>query len=332
MSSPNAVSPSADAAHDSLQVTSSPREAAYFAARLRREQMLRHVQQADGFIAALDQSGGSTPKALDLYGFPAEKYVVGEESMFDAVHQMRTRIILSPAFTGDRVFGAILFEDTMKRRIKDQPVAEFLWKHKGIVPFLKIDQGLMEEENGVQLMKPIPNLDALLQDCDQYGIFGTKMRSVILSSNAEGIKAVVEQQFKIGRKVASAGLVPIIEPEVAINSPSKLQCEEILKVELLNQLDHLQDDEIVMIKVSLPSRPDFYRECIDHPRCLRVVALSGGYSREEAIQLLSQQPKMAASFSRALTEGLDYLSSDEDFDRTLDRSIRDICEFSNISR
>jgi fructose-bisphosphate aldolase, class I len=181
-------------------------------------------------------------------------------------------------------------------------------------------------------MKPIPNLDALLQDCDQYGIFGTKMRSLILSSNADGIKAVVEQQFKIGRKVASAGLVPIIEPEVSINSPSKQQCEEILKAELLRHLDYLQDDEIVILKVSLPNRPDFYKECIDHPRCLRVVALSGGYSREDAILLLSQQPKMAASFSRALTEGLEYLSSDEDFDRTLDRSIREICMSSNIAR
>jgi fructose-bisphosphate aldolase class I len=287
------------------------------------------VAQADGFIAALDQSGGSTPKALNLYGYPAEEYVVGEDSMYDAVHKMRTRIISSPAFTGDRVFGAILFQDTVKRTINNQPVAEFLWKHKGIVPFLKIDQGLMEEENGVQLMKPILNLDDLLHDCEQYGIFGTKMRSVIMSDNAEGIKAVVEQQFEIGRKIASAGLVPIIEPEVAINSPSKRQCEEILKVELLKQLDRLQDDETVMLKVSLPSEPDFYKECIDHPRCLRVVALSGGYSREEATVLLRQQPKMAASFSRALTEGLHYSSSDEDFDRTLDRSIREICGSSN---
>jgi fructose-bisphosphate aldolase, class I len=293
------------------------------------EQMMRHVAQADGFIAALDQSGGSTPKALHLYGYPSEKFVVGEDSMYDSVHEMRTRIILSPAFTSDRVFGTILFEDTMKRTIKDQPVAEFLWKQKGIVPFLKIDQGLMEEENGVKLMKPIPNLEALLQECQEYGVFGTKMRSVILSDNAEGIKEVVEQQFDIGRKISSAGLVPILEPEVAIDSPSKERCEEILKAELLNQLNRLQDDEIVILKVSLPSKPDFYKECIDHPRCLRVVALSGGYSREEATLLLGQQPKMVASFSRALTEGLDYYMSDEDFDRVLDRSVREICVSSN---
>jgi len=309
-----------------------PRDVNASSAGQQHEQMMRHVVQADGFIAALDQSGGSTPKALQQYGHPSEKYVVGETSMFDAVHEMRTRIIKSPAFTGDRVFGAILFEDTMKRKINDVPVAEFLWKQKGIVPFLKIDQGLMEEENGVQLMKPIPNLDNLLEDCNTYGIFGTKMRSVIVSDNVKGIQSIVEQQFDIGRKIASAGFVPILEPEILIQSTTKEQCEEILKVELLKQLDRLPEKEIVMLKVSLPSKPDFYRECIDHPRCLRVVALSGGYSREEATLLLKKQPNMTASFSRALTEGLTYASSDEEFDLTLDRSIREICSSSNVMR
>jgi fructose-bisphosphate aldolase class I len=288
------------------------------------EQMMRQVANAEGFMAALDQSGGSTPKALDLYGYPKEQYIVGESSMFDAVHEMRTRLITSPVFTGDRVFGAILFEDTMKRKVLDQPVSEYLWKQKGIVPFLKIDKGLLTEENGVQLMKPIPQLDDLLRECQEYVIFGTKMRSVIKSDNPEGIKSVVDQQFEIGRKILAAGFVPIIEPEVAIDSPSKQQCEELLKAELLGHLDQLREDERVILKLSLPSIPDFYKECIEHPRCLRAVALSGGYSREEATSLLGQQSKMVASFSRALTEGLSYDLSDEDFNEALSLAIDQI--------
>lgn len=296
------------------------------------DKMLLQVSQAEGFIAALDQSGGSTPRALDLYGYPREEYIVGEESMFDAVHEMRTRIITSPAFTGQRIFGAILFEDTMKRKINNMPVAEFLWRQKRIVPFLKIDKGLMDEANGVQLMKPIPCLNELLQDCQQYGIFGTKMRSVIKTDDAEGIKSAVRQQFEIGRQICFAGLVPIIEPEVDIKSPRKEECEEILKVELLYHLDQLPDNVSVILKVSLPTKPDFYSDCINHPRCLRVVALSGGYSRDEATQLLSRQPEMVASFSRALTEGLNYHLNDEAFDLILDRSIQEICMSSKRIR
>lgn len=293
-------------------------------ATMTMEQMMKQVAHAKGFIAALDQSGGSTPKALDLYGYPKEKYEVGESSMFDAVHEMRTRMITSPAFTGKNVFGAILFEDTMKRKVNGKPAPEYLWQEKGIVPFLKIDKGLMDEENGVQLMKPIPHLDDLLRESQEYGIFGTKMRSVISTDNVEGIKSVVDQQFEIGRKIAAAGLVPIIEPEVDINSPSKQHCEELLKAELLEHLNQLHENEIVMLKLSLPSTPDFYKECIEHPRCLRVVALSGGYSRDEATRLLVQQPRMVASFSRALTEGLTYDLSDEEFDRVLYAAIDQI--------
>lgn len=292
--------------------------------------MMSQVARGDGFLAALDQSGGSTPKALDMYGYPQDKYEIGEASMFDAVHEMRTRIMTSPAFNGERVLGAILFEDTMKRQVNGLPVPEYLWKWKQIVPFVKVDKGLMEEQNGVQLMKPNPDLDNLLKECRDHGIFGTKMRSVINSDNPAGIKAVVDQQFEIGRKILAAGLVPIIEPEVAIDSPSKQHCEELLKAELLKQLDSLGENESVMLKLSLPSMPDFYKECIDHPRCIRVVALSGGYSRSEALRLLGQQPRMIASFSRALTEGLKHELSSEDFDLTLDGTIRQIYEASKV--
>lgn len=289
-----------------------------------RQLMKRQITHADGFIAALDQSGGSTPKALDLYGYPSEKYQVGEAPMFDAVHDMRRRIITSPSFHGDRIIGAILFEDTMKRQVNGRPVPEYLWQEKRIVPFLKVDKGLENEENGVQLMKPIPQLDDLLRDSDKYGIFGTKMRSVIKTDNAHGIKTIVDQQFEIGKQIIAAGLVPIIEPEVDIYSPAKQQAEEILKVELLKHLDTLQDDEFVILKLSIPDIPSFYQECAEHPRCLRVLALSGGYSREDASTLLCQQPEMIASFSRALTEGLFYSLSDEEFDMALRDAIEQI--------
>ena len=288
------------------------------------EQMRRQVAHGEGFLAALDQSGGSTPMALDRYEYPRENYEIGGNSMFDAVHEMRIRIMTSPAFTGERVLGAILFEQTMKREVNGQPVPEYLWKLKQIVPFLKIDKGLMEEENGVQLMKPIPDLDETLRQCKKYGIFGTKMRSVIKNDNQEGIETIVDQQFEIGRRIIAAGLIPIIEPEVAIDSPSKQHCEELLKAALLERLDSLGEEESVMLKVTLPSTPGFYNECIDHPRCLRVVALSGGYSRAEALELLSQQPKMIASFSRALTEGLTYRLSNDEFDLILDAAIGQI--------
>ncbi len=286
--------------------------------------MMRQIAHADGFLAALDQSGGSTPKALGIYGYPEEKYEIGEISMLDAVHEMRTRIMTSSVFTGDRVIGAILFEDTMKRQVNGRPVPEYLWEEKGIVPFLKVDKGLEDETNGVQLMKPIPQLDNLLRECHEYGIFGTKMRSVIKTYNPQGIKEIVKQQFEIGKKIIAAGLVPIIEPEVDIHSSSKTESEELLKMELLKHLDSLQDDEVVILKLSIPSIPDFYKECTEHPRCMRVVALSGGYSREEAIRLLSQQPRMIASFSRALTEGLFYELSDVEFDSVLDSAIEQI--------
>lgn len=286
--------------------------------------MKRQIVEADGFIAALDQSGGSTPKALDLYGYPTEKYQVGASSMFDAVHDMRRRIITSPSFQGDRIIGAILFEDTMKREVSGRPVPEYLWQEKKIVPFLKVDKGLENEENGVQLMKPIPQLEELLQESHKYGIFGTKMRSVIKTDNAHGIKAIVDQQFEIGKRIMAAGLVPIIEPEVDIYSPAKKQAEQLLKAELLRHLDSLQDDEFVILKLSIPDLPSFYKECAEHPRCLRVLALSGGYSREEAASLLCQQPEMIASFSRALTEGLFYSLSDEQFDMALYDAIEQI--------
>lgn len=292
------------------------------------QRMMQQIVHGHGFIAALDQSGGSTPKALEIYGYPEDKFQVGEDSMFDAMHSMRTRIMTSPAFTGDRVLGAILFEDTMKRQVNSRLVPEYLWHEKGIVPFLKVDKGLEDEENGVQLMKPMPHLDEILHECQNYGIFGTKMRSVIKTANPNGIKAIVKQQFEIGKQILAAGLVPIIEPEVDIHSPSKQESEDLLKIELLKHLDSLQDDQNVILKLSIPSLPDFYKECMEHPRCLRVVALSGGYTRDDAIRLLALQPRMIASFSRALTESLYYNLSDEEFDQVLDATIERIYQAS----
>ena len=291
------------------------------------EQQFQKVKSADGFIAALDQSGGSTPKALKLYGIEESAYS-GDDEMFDLVHEMRTRIITSSAFGGDRILGAILFEMTMDREIEGKGSAEYLWEEKNVVPFLKIDKGLGEEADGVQLMKPIPDLDDLLARANHHGVFGTKERSVIKLANEAGVNAVVDQQFELGRQVVAAGLVPIIEPEVDIHSPEKSGAEALLKASILRQLDSLADDQHVMLKLTLPEQDGFYQELVDHPRVLRVVALSGGYSREEANARLARNPGVIASFSRALTEGLTAQQSDDEFDAMLDSSIGSIFEAS----
>ncbi len=291
------------------------------------QQQLDKVRNQDGFIAALDQSGGSTPKALRLYGISEDEYS-GEAEMFDKVHEMRTRIITSPSFGGDRILGAILFEVTMDRTIKGKPTAQYLWEDKQVVPFLKVDKGLADEENGVQLMKPIPDLDALLDRGVENGIFGTKMRSVIKLADEAGIAAVVDQQFEIGRQILGKGLVPIIEPEVDINSAEKAQAEAILKARLIEHLDALQPGQQVMLKLTLPEQDDFYKECIEHSNIVRVVALSGGYSREEANDRLARNHGMVASFSRALSEGLSAKQSDEEFNQMLDASIQSIFDAS----
>jgi fructose-bisphosphate aldolase class I len=290
-------------------------------------EQLNKVQNAEGFIAALDQSGGSTPKALRLYGVEESEYS-GEDEMFDLVHAMRTRIVTSPSFGGDRILGAILFEMTMDREVQGKPTAQYLWEEKQVVPFLKVDKGLADVENGVQVMKPMPELDALLDRAVAKGIFGTKMRSVIKDANPDGIQAVVDQQFEVGKQICAKGLVPIIEPEVDINSPQKAECEALLKAQLLAHLDGLGEDQPVMLKLTLPETDDFYKECIEHPRCVRVVALSGGYSRDEANARLARNHGMIASFSRALAEGLSAQQSDEEFDATLGASIQAIFEAS----
>lgn len=290
-------------------------------------QMAAKVSEGKGFIAALDQSGGSTPKALRLYGVEESEYN-GDAEMFDMIHQMRSRIIKSPSFTGDKIVGAILFEMTMDRDIDGTPTAEFLWNAKSVVPFLKIDKGLADEANGVQLMKPMPDLDTLLARAVTKGIFGTKERSVINAANAEGIKAVVAQQFEIGMQVLSHGLMPIIEPEVNITIADKAEAETILRDEILAQLDALPADKQVMLKLSLPSVENFYKPLVDHPRVMKVVALSGGYSRKDANDLLSKQTGMIASFSRGLTEGLSAKQSDAEFDAMLAASVGSIFEAS----
>jgi fructose-bisphosphate aldolase, class I len=290
-------------------------------------------QQADrmtsgkGFIAALDQSGGSTPKALRLYGIEEDAYS-SEEEMFDLIHQMRSRIITSPAFTGDRVLAAILFEQTMDREIAGQPSTTYLWETKGVVPILKIDKGLAEESDGVQVMKPMPGLDELLERAVRKGVFGTKERSVIGSANPQGIVAVVAQQFEVAQQVLSHGLVPILEPEVTISISDKAQAEEILRDEITKRLDTVPDGQRVMLKLSLPTEVNYYRPLIEHPKVMRVVALSGGYSREEANELLAKNSGLIASFSRALTEGLSVDQSDEQFNATLDKSIQSIYDAS----
>lgn len=284
------------------------------------EKQLEKVKTAPGFIAALDQSGGSTPKALGLYGVGEDAWS-DEAGMFDVVHQMRTRIMTSPSFGGDRILGAILFEGTMDREVEGQPTASYLWNVKNVAPFLKVDQGLADEENGVQLMKPIPGLAALLEKAKGNGIFGTKMRSVIKQANPGGVDAIVAQQFEIGKQIVAAGLVPIIEPEVDIHCPDKAQAEDLLHDAIMAQLNSLGSDELVMLKLTLPEKDNLYADCIAHANIVRVVALSGGYPREEANDRLSRNHGMVASFSRALSEGLKAQQSKEEFDAMLDASI-----------
>ena len=292
------------------------------------EQQKAKFRTQPGFIAALDQSGGSTPKALKLYGIPESAWS-GDAAMMDLVHAMRVRIITSPSFNGDRILGAILFEDTMERDILGRPTAQYLWEVKQVVPILKVDKGLEAEANGVQLMKPMPELDQLLARARAKGIFGTKMRSVIKQANPAGIRAVVDQQFKIARQIIAAGLVPIIEPEVDIKCPDKAAAEDLLKAAVIASLESLPDGQQVMLKLTLPNTDNLYAECIAHPRVLRVVALSGGYSRDEANARLARQHNMVASFSRALTEGLTAQQSDAEFNAALDRSIAGIFQASN---
>lgn len=289
--------------------------------------MLEKVRSGRGFIAALDQSGGSTPKALALYGVEADAYS-NDDEMFTRVHEMRTRIITDASFNGERVLGAILFENTLDREISAKSSANYLWEEKGVVPFLKVDKGLEEEANGVQLMKPMPELDALLAKANAQNVFGTKMRSVIKSANADGIIAVVAQQFSIGKQIIAAGLIPIIEPEVDINSATKSECEALLQDALIAQLDNLNSDQLVMLKLTLPETDGFYQACVDHPNVVKVVALSGGYSRDEANARLSRNPGMIASFSRALTQGLSAQQSDAEFNQTLDSAIEAIYQAS----
>ncbi|CAH8769539.1 fructose bisphosphate aldolase [Paenibacillus dendritiformis] len=291
------------------------------------KEQLERIHTGKGFIAALDQSGGSTPKALLQYGIKEDSYS-NDEEMFELVHAMRTRIIKSPAFDSKYILGAILFENTMDRKIDDQFTADYLWEKKGIVPFLKVDKGLAELENGVQLMKPIPDLNDLLKRAVDKHIFGTKMRSVIKEANADGIRNVVEQQFDIGKQILSMGLVPIIEPEVDIYSKDKQQSEQILKDELLKQLSALDKDVRVMLKLSIPTEDNFYRELIEEPHVLRVVALSGGYDQTEANEKLAQNHGLIASFSRALSEGLTAQQTDEEFNAMLSRSIQAIYQAS----
>jgi fructose-bisphosphate aldolase class I len=283
------------------------------------EQQRERVHTGEGFIAALDQSGGSTPKALALYGIDESAYS-SEEEMFDLIHEMRSRIITSPSFNGDRVLGAILFVMTMDRTVEGKDTAAFLWEDKGVVPFLKVDKGLADEVDGAQLMKPIPGLDDLLARAVAKGVFGTKMRSVIARADRAGVDAVVAQQFELGRQILDAGLVPIIEPEVLIASATKAEAEELLKAGILTHLDQLGDEQ-VMLKLSLPTVDDFYRDLVGHPNVLRVVALSGGYPRDEANELLARNHGVIASFSRALTENLSAKQTDEEFDAALAETI-----------
>ncbi len=291
------------------------------------EDQLNKVCSADGFIAALDQSGGSTPKALRLYGIEGDAYS-NDEEMFSVVHEMRTRIITSPAFDGSRILGAILFENTLDRKIEGEETARYLWEKKNVAPFLKVDKGLADESDGVQVMKPNPNLSELLEKAKAQNVFGTKMRSVIKSADAVGIQKIVAQQFDIGRQIVAAGLTPIIEPEIDINAPDKAKAEALLREQLLAHLDKLGVDEMVMFKLTLPEESNFYHACQDHPNMLRVVALSGGYSREEANRRLAANNGMIASFSRALTEGLTAQQGEEAFNSMMDASIQSIFDAS----
>jgi fructose-bisphosphate aldolase, class I len=291
-------------------------------------EQLQKIRTGPGFIAALDQSGGSTPKALRLYGVQENTWSSDEE-MFAIVHQMRTRIITSPAFNGERIIGAILFENTMDREIEGQPTADYLWNVKRVVPFLKVDQGLVAEKDGVQLMKPMPMLAALLDKARAKRIFGTKMRSVIKRADEAGIKNIVIQQFEVAQQIISANLVPIIEPEIDIHCPEKGKAEQLLKAAILEKVNELPDGQFVMLKLTLPEQDDFYAEFVKHPRVLRVVALSGGYSREEANNRLRKNHGVVASFSRALVEGLTAQQSDAEFNAMLDKSIQCIFDASN---
>ena len=291
------------------------------------DKQLAKIQNDKGFIAALDQSGGSTPKALKLYGLGEDAYK-NEQEMYDVVHKMRTRMITSPAFSGKRLIGAILFENTMDRDIDGKPTPTYLWGVKGVVPFLKVDKGLADEKDGVQLMKPIPGLDALLKRAKAKDVFGTKMRSVIKQANKAGIDAVVKQQFELGKQILAAGLVPIIEPEVDIKCPNKGQAEELLKAAITKELAALKPDQKVMLKLTIPDKDDFYTDLIKNKNVLRVVALSGGYSRDEANKRLARQHGMTASFSRALAEGLTAQLSDKQFNDALDKSIESIYQAS----
>jgi fructose-bisphosphate aldolase class I len=287
------------------------------------DEQLQKIRTGTGFIAALDQSGGSTPKALSQYGI-AEDAWSSEDEMFDLVHEMRTRIITSPAFDGDRILGAILFEGTMDRAIEGTPTADYLWKEKRVVPFLKVDKGLADPSQGVQLMKPIAGLDALLKRAKTKQVFGTKMRSVVKQADAAGIAAIVRQQLDVGKQILAQGLVPILEPEVDIKCPNKGKAEELLRKEILAGLEQLSPDQLVMLKLTLPEQDDFYRPLVDHPNVLKVVALSGGYSRDVANARLGRNPGVVASFSRALVEGLVAQQSDEEFDGDLDAAIGSI--------
>ena len=289
-------------------------------------EMLAKVRTANGFIAALDQSGGSTPGALKGYGYKGDEWS-SEDEMYGLIHKMRTRIVSSPEFSGEKILGAILFERTMDGEANGKPVPEYLWS-KGVVPFLKVDKGLADEAEGVKLMKPMPDLDALLERAVEKGVFGTKMRSVIDLANPAGIAQVVGQQFEVARQILRHGLVPIIEPEVSIKSPERAQADEILRDEILRHLDRLPEGDEVMLKLSLPAKPGLFQPLIDHPRVLRVVALSGGFSRSDACRELAKNPGMIASFSRALLEDLRQDMSDEEFDRSLKSAIGEIYEAS----
>jgi fructose-bisphosphate aldolase class I len=294
----------------------------------RYDDQFKKIRSAKGFIAALDQSGGSTPKALKQYGIPEGSWS-GDDEMFKLVHDMRKRIITSPAFNGDRILGAILFENTMDRDIDGRPTADYLWEKKRVVPILKVDKGLAPEQNGVQLMKDITNLDALLDKAKKKNIFGTKMRSVVKGANKDGIKAIVEQQFDIGRKILAAGLIPILEPEVDIHAPDKAEAEDILEPRILEHLEKLDSDRPIMLKLTIPAKDNLYRDLIAHPKVLRVVALSGGYSRANANERLARNNGMVASFSRALVEDISAQQSDDEFNKALDEAIQSIYEASN---
>jgi fructose-bisphosphate aldolase class I len=290
-------------------------------------EQLEKVRHGKGFIAALDQSGGSTPKALQLYGVGPDAYT-NDAEMFDRIHEMRTRIIVSPSFSGDRILGAILFEDTMDRQIAGQGTPAYLWGVKGVVPFLKVDKGLADDADGAQVMKPMPDLAPLLERAVAKGVFGTKMRSVIKLADPRGVAAVVDQQFEVGRQILAAGLVPIIEPEVDIHSPEKADAEVLLKAALVAQLDALPDDDGVMLKLTLPDEDGFYADLVAHPNVVRVVAVSVGYNGDDANDRLARNRGVIASFSRALTEGLSAQQSDNEFDAALDASIKAIFEAS----